>query len=964
MTQRGLGAVVDVAPGAGRPRAREVPGPAYRLLSRAPVPAALLALAGVYLLGLSAVLFAPEGSRVAVWWPAAGLSVATLLLTPRRWRWVVVLGIALSSGLANLTAGRPVGAAVGFGLSNAAEAYVVVWWLSRGLRGRPALHSMEDLWRLLVATLVGNVVVGVGIGATVAFGLGGSYVDAAVTVIASHAAAVLVFAPLALAVPARHRDAHRYEAALQVLLLLLAVGLVFSPGQVLSLTFLPLPLLLWAALRLGLRTVSYELIVTGILTTSMTAAGGGPFALGERTGITSPATTASLVQAYLIVTALIALPLVVAVDQRRSALARVSQREELFRKSFSESFVGMMLLYRTPEGLRIRELNQTAAHILGGSTERLRDALLQPLVATRTSLADVAEQLRTGELAGWREEMWLAENPGRRIGLAISPLSASADELMFSAQTIDITDMHDAATRLRTEKDFTAAIINTTAALIVVVDVDGRIAGLNPAGQRASGYDEEDTLGQALWGTLLPPEDERRLRSVLDRTRPGSGTLTFEGDLVTTAGGRRRIAWSSAPLTDDAGRRTHVVLTGIDVTEERNVRTMTKGLLDSATGTAFIGLDLNGTITIFNTGARELLGYTAVEVTGRLRLEALHEPDELAKAAEAEGTPPGFATIAAGVDVEPRTRDWTYVRKDGSRVVCSVTMSPVRDAFGARTGYLAVGRDVTESRRSQRLLVETLEKERDAVERLQDLDRAKSDFVSMVSHELRTPITSIVGYTEMLQDGAAGAVSPEQGRLLDAVRRNGERLIALIEDLLTLSRIEAGTFTLERAPLDLRTVVARAHEALRPALSGRDVETRFDLPDVAVPVLGDQGQLERVVLNVVGNAVKFTEDGGRVRCSLSIADRMAQIEVSDTGIGIPEHELGSLFTRFFRSTAAQERAIQGTGLGLPIVQSIVHSHGGEITIRSRYLVGTEVHVVLPLLPALRTPEPVAQRSDA
>ncbi|HSE08641.1 MAG TPA: PAS domain S-box protein [Nocardioidaceae bacterium] len=914
-----------------------------------PVLLAFLGLVGVFLLGAGSVLFAPEGSDVAVWWPAAGLGVALLVLAPSGQRWTLALGIVIASGLANFMAGRSPVTALGFGLANGAEAYVVAWLLTRGVRGRPSLRTMEDLWRLVYSTLAGNLVVAVGIGLTVTYGLDGSFPGAAGTVFASHAAAILIIVPLALRVGPSSLAGRELEAVAQWFLLVASVAYVFRPDQVLSLTFLPLPVLVWAALRFGLRTVSYQLLAVGVATTTLTAAGGGPFALGTATGITTAATTASLVQAFLIVTALVALPLAVAVDQRRIALVRMSQREELFRKSFSESFVGMLMLYLAPDGLRIRELNQTAADILGGPAEDFEDQPLQRLLETGTKLKDVARQMVAGETAGWREEMWLANEPGRRVGLALSPMSTSAEEAMFSAQLIDVTDVHVAATRLQTEKDFTAAVLNTTAALIVVVDVDGAVAGINPACQRTTGLTEAEVLDKPLWQTLVPARDARQLREMLDRTRPGRDAPAFEGDLLSsTEGGRRRVVWSSAPLTNDAGRRTHVVLTGIDVTEERNVRSMTNHLLDSATSTAFIGLNLRGTITIFNAGAQELLGYTASEVTGRLRLDSLHDPQEVAALAGELGTEPGFPTIVAGVDSAPQTRDWTYLRKDGSRVACAITLSAVRDAFGSHIGYLAVGRDVTESRRNQKILMETLDKERAAVERLRDLDRAKSDFVSMVSHELRTPITSIVGYTEMLLDGAAGPVAPEQHRLLDAVRRNGVRLVALIEDLLTLSRIESGTFTLEKSAVDLRTVFEKAHEALEPMLVGRKLDVHFELPDLPVQVMGDPRQLERMIVNLLGNAVKFTDDGGRVAWSLTATTDEAHFRVADTGIGIPEGEQPALFSRFFRSTTAQERAIQGTGLGLTIVQSIVQSHGGEITIRSREHVGTDVEVVLPL----------------
>jgi PAS domain S-box-containing protein len=942
---------VGVPPEEAQTAEREPDAGLEGLVAEAPVPAALLGLVLVGILAVGSVMFSPEGSAVPLWWPAAGLSVALLVLWPRRWQWAVAAGVAVATGLAGYAADRSPLAALGFGLANGAEAYVVAWLLTRGRDGRPSLRTMEDLWRLLYATLAGTAVGAVGIGLTVTYSFEGPFLSSAVAVFASHTAAVLILTPLAMAVGPSTLAGKGLEASAQWVLLLGSVAYIFSPGQSLGLTFVPVPVLLWAALRLGLRTVTFQLVATGLVTTTLTAAGGGPFAVGAGTGVTSAETTASLLQAFLIVTALITMLLAVAVDQRRSALVLVSANEELFRKSFSESFVGMLLLSLAPDGLRVRELNQTAADILGGTAEDFEDQPFQPLLETSTSLAEVAGRMRAGDIPGWREQLWLTTEPGRRVALALSPMSTTGEQAMFSAQLMDVTDVHVATTRLSTEKDFTEAVLNTTSCLIVVVDVEGHITGLNPAGERLSGRSEEELLEQPLWGTLAPVADKRQLQMLLDRTRPDQETPTLEGDLLTTEGGLRRIVWSSAPLTNDTGRRTHVVLTGIDVTDERNVRSMSNHLLDSATSTAFIGLDLQGTITLFNAGAQELLGYPAGEVTGRLPLEALHDPHELARVAAEEGTPPGFPAIVAGVESGPRTRDWTYLRQDGSRVACAVTMSAVRDAFGTQIGYLAVGRDVTESRRNQMILVETLEKERAAAAQLRDLDRVRDDFVSMLSHELRTPLTSIVGYTEMLKDGAAGAVSREQGRLLDAVHHNGERLIELIEDLLTLSRIESGTFKLETSTVDLRTVFEKAHEVLEPMLVGRHLDVHFDLPDDPVLVEGDSAQLKRVVVNLLGNAVKFTEDGGRVQWSLSAADGVAEIEVRDTGIGIPEAEQPQLFTRFFRSSTAQERAIQGSGLGLSIVQSIVLAHGGEISIQSRHLVGTDVRVALPLTPA-------------
>lgn len=909
--------------------------------------AAAAGLLGVLVLAVASLWFTADGSDVAVWWPAAGVGVVLLVLAPPRPTWLLGLGlgVAVSTGLAGFALDRSLVPAVGLGLANGAEAYVVAWLLTRGRKDPPSLRTMEDLWRFLSATLAGSLVAA----AVTSLALGYAGEDAlfrsAASVMAAHAAAVLVIVPLALRVGPFASSAPRAEVVAQAALLLVSVGYIFSPGQVMNLSFLPLPLVAWAALRFGLRIVSLELLAVGLLVTALTAMGGGPFAAGARTGITTDTTAATLGQAFLIVTALIALPLAVAVDQRRTALTRLTQNEELFHKSFSESFVGMLLVYLAPDGLRVRELNQTAADMLGGQVEGFEDQPLQSLLDTRTSFLEVAEQMVAGDLPGWREELWVNAEPARRVALALSPMTTSADEAMFSAQLMDLTDVYVATTRLETEKDFTQAVLGTTACPIVVVDLDGRVTGLNPAAERAAGRPEEEVLDEPLWGTLAPASDKRHLVELIDRTRPGRETPTFEGDLLTADGGRRRIVWSSAPLTNDAGRRTHVVLTGLDVTDERNVRSMTNHLLDAATSTAFIGVDLLGTITVFNAGAQELLGYTADEARGRLRLEDLHDPDEVARVAVEQQTQPGFPTLVAGVAHAPQTRDWTYVRPDGSRVACAVTVSAVRDAFGSHIGYLAVAHDVTESRRSQLILVETLERERQAVE------QGKQEFVATVADEFRTPLTGIVGYARMLKDGAAGRVSASQENLLETVRRNGERLIEVTDDLLTLSQVDAGTFTIESAPVDLRDVFERAHEKLEPMLVGRDLDIGYDICDHPAVVLGDAAHLERVVVNLLANAVNLTEDGGHVRWSLTTTDSTAQIEVKDTGVGIPDTERSQLFTRFFRSTAANDRSTAGAGLGLCVAEAVVRAHRGDLLLESRPGIGTDVCVRLPLVAA-------------
>ncbi|WP_405808684.1 ATP-binding protein [Streptomyces sp. NBC_00210] len=237
------------------------------------------------------------------------------------------------------------------------------------------------------------------------------------------------------------------------------------------------------------------------------------------------------------------------------------------------------------------------------------------------------------------------------------------------------------------------------------------------------------------------------------------------------------------------------------------------------------------------------------------------------------------------------------------------------------------------------------------VEKLRALDQAKSDFLSTVSHELRTPLTSIVGYIELLKDDDTGPLLEPQRRMLDIVDRNANRLRALIEDLLTLSRIEAGTFSSQKSEIDLRQLVTSAVDTIKPAAEAGSVRLEIDCPEVPLVLEADSDQLDRVLMNLLSNAVKFTPSGGLVRVEAAADDGHAVLSVSDTGIGIPEEERKQLFSRFFRASNAVDAAIPGTGLGLTIVNTIVTNHGGTTEVHSQEGEGTTVTARLPLVAA-------------
>ncbi|GAB1641171.1 hypothetical protein KRMM14A1259_15940 [Krasilnikovia sp. MM14-A1259] len=233
------------------------------------------------------------------------------------------------------------------------------------------------------------------------------------------------------------------------------------------------------------------------------------------------------------------------------------------------------------------------------------------------------------------------------------------------------------------------------------------------------------------------------------------------------------------------------------------------------------------------------------------------------------------------------------------------------------------------------------------VTRLREVDAAKTAFLATVSHELRTPLTSVAGYLEVIIEQEAGPLTATQDRMLEVIDRNVLRLRRLIEDLLIMSRAEAGGLEFTRESIDLRTVIEAVIHVVEPAAHKTGVTVTHEIAE-PITIDGDVSHLERAIINLVSNAVKFTPDGGAVTVTARADGPDAVLVVRDTGIGIPAEDLPYLFTRFFRASNATRQAIPGTGLGLAIVSTIIEGHGGTITADSREGVGTTMTIRIPL----------------
>ncbi|GAA0978319.1 Alkaline phosphatase synthesis sensor protein PhoR [Nocardioides aquaticus] len=354
-------------------------------------------------------------------------------------------------------------------------------------------------------------------------------------------------------------------------------------------------------------------------------------------------------------------------------------------------------------------------------------------------------------------------------------------------------------------------------------------------------------------------------------------------------------------------------------------------VLDGAANTMVVIAAADGVITTMNEQAAELLGHEASAFVGSatlLDLAALADPT-VPKAARGEA------------------QDWTVATADDGPRVVSVRTSTLLDGVGDVEGYVVIGDDVSAHRQAEQVLRDTVSRQAEAVRRLEALEVARNDFIATASHELRTPVTSINGFTELLAEGIVGELTPPQRDLVARIGRNSRRLLHLIEDLLNLTRLDA-TVPDVRTDVAVGPLALRAWESIQPELAARDLETALEVSAGDVVVQGDPVQLERALLNLLTNAVKFTPDGGAVALSVLPHEAGVMFEVADTGRGIAADEQAHVYEPFFRTRDTHEKAVPGSGVGLTVVKRVVDAHGGQVLLDSEVGRGTTVRVVLPV----------------
>jgi len=356
---------------------------------------------------------------------------------------------------------------------------------------------------------------------------------------------------------------------------------------------------------------------------------------------------------------------------------------------------------------------------------------------------------------------------------------------------------------------------------------------------------------------------------------------------------------------------------------------------------AFVSIDAQCTITGWNAAAEQMFDLPRERALGRSLTETIIPPQF--REAHQRGMDRFLATgekrvIGQRIEI-------TACKLDGTEFPIELAVWAVREDDEWR--FNAFLHDIRDRRRGEEALRQAYERERANASRLRALDQAKDDFVATVSHELRTPLTSLSGYLELLLDGDAGPLPVHQHRMLQTMARNAGRLRALIEDLLLINQMDAGSLRLELEPTSLPGVVARALRSVAAMADSREQRIEVDLEPTIDAVPADPAHLERAIRALLSNAIKFGPEGGVVSVRGRRRPDAVELSVVDQGVGIDDEDVPRLFERFFRTRHATVEAVQGAGLGLTIARRIIEEHGGSIGVASKPGKGSTFTVTLP-----------------
>jgi PAS domain S-box-containing protein len=579
----------------------------------------------------------------------------------------------------------------------------------------------------------------------------------------------------------------------------------------------------------------------------------------------------------------------------------------------------------------ITSWNEAAEGLFGYRAAEAIGRSIDDVVAEDPRFKSEAIDLTQRGLAG--EEVFLVTQRPRRDGSLVDVEVRSAP-IVVGGEVVGMFVLYHDISELQRQRRYYESLLESSPSAIVTLDLGATVRSWNPAAERLFGYTRDEAIGQNIDDLVANRDDIRQDAEAMTR----EGATAGDTHRVT----RRTRKDGSVVDVDAVGARIDVGGEPVglyaiysDVSDLQQQRRYYEALFE-VSPTAIAAIDRDHNVTSWNAAAERLFGYSREEAVGSNIDDLIASTDDL----RSEGAE--LARQAEQGEVHRVTR---RMRKDSSLVDVDLRAAPIVVA-GEQVGMYALYHDISELQGARREAEAATE--------------AKSAFLATMSHEIRTPMNAVIGMTELL---LSTRLDPEQRSFADVIRTSGEALLSVINDILDFSKIEAGRLDLELHPFDLRECVESAMELVAPIASDKSLDLAYLLAPAAPEALvGDAARLRQILLNLLNNAVKFTEQGEivlAVDAEPLDADQATRyrvhFSVRDTGIGIPPDRVETLFESFSQIDASTTRRYGGTGLGLAISRRLTEAMGGDIWVESRVGEGSTFHFAID---AEEAPRPV------
>jgi PAS domain S-box-containing protein len=512
------------------------------------------------------------------------------------------------------------------------------------------------------------------------------------------------------------------------------------------------------------------------------------------------------------------------------------------------------------------------------------------------------------------------------------------------------------------------AMLETCPLGIMSLDLEGKVRMWNRGAEQMFGWRAEEVLGRELPTVLECDREEHR--RILESQFQGASYVGLEARRRRKDGATIEVSLWTAPLRDAYGTVKGCVAILTDITPAQTAKRAYSELaareeitraefraerrfreLLEAAPDAILEVDSEGLIVLVNAAAEKLSGYERSELLGQSmdiltpsEVRAAHAGHRSAYVAHSVTRPMG-----TGLDLHLQC-------KDGTRVPVEISLSPLN--YDGEMRVTAIIRDITQRRQAERKMREMQDKfteelteaNRQLALRNREVEKAdglKTEFVASMSHELRTPLHTIIGFAELLAEELEGPLNAKQQRFVGHIHKDSLHLLELINDILDLSRIEAGRLDLRRESFDMREAIEEVVSSIRPQAAAKSQRIETSVPG-QVSLNADRVRFKEVLFNLLSNAVKFTHEGGGIRIDAVARDVLAEISVSDTGVGIPEAEQAAVFEKFYQAASSTRGLREGTGLGLAIARQLVEAHGGKLHLWSEPGKGSRFTFTIPL----------------